>query len=227
MMKSFNTRLLRLVGGCFLARCALGACSADAEQPRIDSVWINMVSRPVEEVTCAYPGQTLCLRGEHLGDLSRVIVNGTDINLNTLFVYQSDAAITFSLPSDVNTEGDYIRVVTRWGMAEIPFVVRPKSEKPQITAFSATTLVPGRTLTITGANLQGAVEVWLPLAFDERICCEPDGVQDDGGGSIQIVIPDEVTFASGRCEVVMEKMDPQRGLRYTEKVFSDKTDFVN
>ena len=215
---------LYLVG---TAVVALTACTDDAETPRIDSVWMNMVTQPVEQVTCAYPGQTICLRGEYLDDLRRVIVNGTDINLNTLFVYESDAAITFSLPSDVSTDGDYIRVVTRWGMDEFPFIIRPAAEKPQITAFSATTLIPGRTLTITGANLQGATEVLLPLAFDGSISCDLDGPAAEDGTSVKIVIPDGVTFASGLCEIVMEKYDSYRDLTYTEKAFSEKTDFRN
>ena len=162
------TRLLALS----VLLAGLQACKGDFNAPVIDGVWMNMVNLPVEKVQCAYPGQTLCLRGEHLGDLSRVIVNGTDINLNTLFVYESSTAITFTLPANVKTEGDYVRVVTKWGMADYPFIVRPAAEKPEITAFSATTLIPGRTLTITGANLEGATDVWLPLTFDGRVECE-------------------------------------------------------
>lgn len=209
------------------AAAALCGCSADYEAPVIDSVWLNMVTRPVEEVSCAYPGQTLCVRGEHLGDLKRVIVNGTDINLNTLFVYESPTAVTFTLPAGVGTRGDYIRIVTSWGMAEHPFVVRPAAEMPEIAAFSATTLIPGRTLTITGTNLQGAVRVLLPLAFDGSVECEPAGEQAEGGTSVDVVIPDGVTFATGRCCIEMTKHDDGRGIDYTEKVFSDKTDFRN
>lgn len=218
--------ILRLVLACALL-AGLHACRKDYEAPVIDSVWSNMVTRPVEQVSCAYPGQTLCLRGSHLGDLKRVIVNGTDINLNTLFVYESTTAITFTLPSDVKTEGDYIRVVTKWGMVDFPFVVRPASEKPVISAFSTTTLIPGRTLTITGSNLQGVSQVWLPITFDGTVACELDGEQPEDGKTVRILIPDNVTFATGRCEIVMEKTDAARGLEYTEKVFSDKTDFRN
>ena len=93
--------------------------------------------------------------------------------------------------------------------------------------FSATTLIPGRTLTITGANLQGATEVLLPLAFDGSISCDLDGPAAEDGTSVKIVIPDGVTFASGLCEIVMEKYDSYRDLTYTEKAFSEKTDFRN
>lgn len=204
----------------------LCSCRKDEAAPRIDSVWINMVSRPVEQVECAYPGQTLCLRGEHLGSLSHVIVNGTDINLNTLFVYESETAITFTLPADVNTDGDYIRVVTGWGMCDYPFVVRPAAEQPHISAFSATTLIPDRTLTISGAHLDGATQVWLPIAFGGSVQCVPGDCPEDGS-SVSVVIPEDAAFATGICGIVMEKYDASRGFRYTEKVYSAKTDFRN
>ena len=206
---------------------ALTACTDDAETPRIDSVWMNMVTQPVEQVTCAYPGQTICLRGEYLDDLRRVIVNGTDINLNTLFIYESDKNITFQLPSDVSTEGDYIRVVTRWGMTDFSFIVRPQSDQPTITSFSSTTLIAGRTLTIRGTNLEGATEVWLPTVFDGRVRCELAETQDADGTTVKVIIPENVSFASGYCEIVMTKTDSQRGMTYTEKVYSDTTDFGN
>lgn len=206
---------------CFLASCS----NEDEEVPRLDSVWYNMVAQPVEQATCAYPGQTVCLHGEHLGDLRRVIVNGTDINLNTLYVYESETAITFQLPTDVNTVGDLIRVVTAWGKADLNFIVRPANEKPEITAFSATTLIPGRTLTITGQNLGGAKEVWLPLVFDGRARCEMDTTQDSDDTTVHVTVPEGVSFASGRCEIVMEKYDEVRGMTYTEKVYSTWTDF--
>mgnify|MGYP002868675806 CR=1 FL=1 len=120
----------------------LASCSKDEDTPTVDSVWMNMVSRPVEQIECAYPGQTICLRGSGLGDLKRIIVNGTDINLNTLYVYESATALTFQLPSDVNTSGDNIRVVTRWGMCDYAFVVRPKSEQPRFGPISCSKTGP-------------------------------------------------------------------------------------
>lgn len=204
------------------------ACSDDDEgAPRIDSVWYNMVSRPIEQAPCAYPGQTLCLHGAGFGGLKQVIVNDTEINLNTLYVYESSSNITFQLPADVNTTGDYIKVVTAGGEATFPFVVRPASEKPDITAFSATTLIAGRTLTITGSKLDGATEVWLPLTFDGRVKCEFDTTQLNDDNTIHVIVPADVTFATGQCEVVMEKYDAQRDLSYTETVFSASTIFRN
>lgn len=225
MMKQINNILFVLMACVSLP--LLTACEKEEEAPRIDSVWMNMVSRPVEQVSCAYPGQTICLRGENLGDLKRVIVNHTDINLNTLFVYESSTAITFQLPADVNTDGDNIRVVTKWGMADHAFIIRPLAEKPAVTAFSATTLVAGRTLTITGENLDGAKEVWLPLAFDGRVQCEIDASQPADATTVSVIIPDGVTFAKGQCEIVMEKTDATRGITYTEKAYSSSTDFRN
>lgn len=220
-MKQINNSLLLAC----LVLLACPSCTKDEEGPRIDSVWMNMVQRPVEQVSCAYPGQTICVRGEHLGDLRRVIVNGTDINLNTLFVYESDNAVTFQLPSDVNTSGDKIRVVTRWGMFDFPFVIRPKSAQPVITAFSATTLVAGRTLTITGSNLEGVRQVWLPTAFGGRVQCELDASQQSSGTSVYVIIPADVSFATGYCELVMEKTDTERGITYTDKAYSAETNF--
>lgn len=216
---------LRLTAACILL---LAACSKiDDEAPRIDSVWYNMVAQPIEQAVCAYPGQTLCLRGEHLGNLKRLIVNGTDINLNTLYVYESDRNITFQLPSDVRTEGDNIRVVTRYGMTDYVFIVRPQSEQPTIKSFSSTTLVAGRTLTITGSNLDGVQEVWLPLTFDGTVKCEFDTTQENTETEIHVTIPDGVNFATGQCRIVMEKHDDIRDITYTENVYSATTDFKN
>ena len=208
-----------------LVLLACPSCTKDEEGPRLDSVWMNMVQRPIEQVSCAYPGQTISLRGEHMGEVRRVIVNGTDINLNTLFVYQSDGAITIQLPSDVNTTGDNIRVVTRWGMTDFPVVIRPKSEQPAISAFSTTTLIAGRTLTITGTHLDGAEEVWLPMVFGGRVKCEMDATKQNDATTVHVVIPDGCTFATGYCEIVMQKTDSERGITYSEKAYSAETNF--
>lgn len=203
----------------------LSSCSSNEEAPRIDSVWMNMVSQPIEEAVCAYPGQTISLHGQHLSDLKRVIVNGTDINLNTLYVYESDNYVTFQLPSDVNTVGDNIRVVTKWGMTDHPFIVRPLDEKPVITAFSTTTLVQGRTLTISGQNLTGATHVILPMAYGETITCAVESQQESEGTTVSVTIPEDADFATGRCAIIMEKTDITRGMTYTEKAYSDIIDF--
>ena len=205
----------------------LTSCEDDNAAPYIESVWFNMVSQPIEQAPCAYPGQTLCLHGEHLDDLRRLIVNGTDINLNTLFVYESDNYITFQLPSDVRTKGDKIRVVTAYGMYDFPFIVRPASEQPAISTFSATTLIGGRTLTITGSNLDGVQEVWLPLTYGERVQCNVLPAEEDAQTTVRIIIPEGVDFATGSCEIVMQKTDYERGITYTEKVYSTTTDFRN
>lgn len=204
------------------------ACSNDDDEaPRIDSVWFNMVSRPIEQAPCAYAGQTICLRGSGFGDLKKLIVNGTSINLTTLYVYASDNNITFQLPSDVKTTGDNIRVVTSKGMCDFPFVVRPKDEQPTITAFSSTTLIAGRTLTITGTFLGGAKEVWLPLVYGEKVQCVFDETQENDDETVHVIIPENATFATGICEIVMEKYDEERDITYTEKVYSSSTNFTN
>ncbi len=228
--KSLSKPIVHRFFHCLLtvAACwALTACSDDVHAPHIDSVWYNMVSQPIEEAPCAYPGQTVCIHGEYLGDLRKVVVNGTEINLNTLYVYESPTNITFQLPSDVNTEGDLLHVVTKWGAADYPFIVRPSSEKPAITAFSATTLIPGRTLTISGAHLDGAREVWLPVAFGQYVQCEMDATQTNDATRVHVIVPDGVRFATGYCFIVMDKSDEARGISYTEKVYSASTNFLN
>lgn len=216
-------RRLLLLASCILL---LTACSkVDDEAPRIDSVWYNMVNRPIEQAVCAYPGQTICLHGEHLGNLTRIIVNGTDVALDNIYVYESDHYITFTVPSDVKTEGDFIRIVTRYGMTDYPFIIRPSSEQPTITKASSTTLVAGSTLIITGTNLDGAKEVWLPLTFDETVKCEFDTTQENSDTEVYVTIPDGVDFATGQIQIVMDKYDDVRDLTYTESVFSAEMDF--
>ncbi|MBO6144000.1 MAG: IPT/TIG domain-containing protein [Prevotella sp.] len=203
------------------------SCSKDEETPRIDSVWYNMVSRPVEQAPCAYPGQTICVRGEHLDNLRHLIINGTEIDIRNILEYQSENSVTFQLPSDVSTTGDLIRVVTAWGKADYHFVVRPESEQPVISSFSATTLVPGTTLTITGSNLTGAVKVWLPLVFGGQAECAFDESQINSDTQLYVKIPGGVSFASGRCVIMMEKQDATRNITYMEKVYSGITNFIN
>lgn len=213
----------------------LAACSRNDEAPRIDSVWYNMVSRPIEQAPCAYPGQTLCLHGSGFEDLRLLIVNGTHIDLNNILVYVADNYITFQVPADVNTTGDNIRVVTAHGKADYHFVIRPKSEQPSFyydsnsstIPFSATTLVPGNSLSIRGTNLTGVREVWLPLAFNGRIRCEFDDTKTNTDDYVYVTVPQATNFASGRCELVLERTDDTRGITYVEKVYSDITNFIN
>lgn len=219
-----NQKILLILSSLLLI---LASCKDDNEEPRIDGVWYNMVSRPIEQAPCAYPGQTISVRGAHLDNVRRVIVNGTDIDIKNILEYQSENSLTFQLPGEVSTNGDYIRVVTAYGKADYHFVIRPRSEEPQISSFSSTTLLPGSTLIITGANLTGATEVWLPQTFDRRVQCTFDNTQVNTSTQVFVKIPDNATFATGRCEIVMEKNDTERGINYTEKVFSAKTDFKN
>ena len=204
------------------------ACSKDNDEPVVESVWINMTAIPTQQVTYAYPGQTLCLRGSGLGDLRKLNVNGTNIEITNTLIYNTDNSVLFKLPTDINTTGDYIKVTTRYGQTTYsPFVVRATSLQPKITKFSATTLLAGRVLTITGTNLNGATEVWLPMPFDQKVKCELDATQEQTDKNIYVIIPADVTFAKGQCEIVMEKTDAERGISYTEKVYSSVTNFTN
>lgn len=224
MNKQFLKNIISLLVVCGVIMVCTSCSDDDNGQPRIDSVWMNMLSQPIAETTFAYPGQTICLHGTGFGALKQVIVNGTEINLNTLFVLETSNYITFKLPSDVSTEGDYITVVTGSGEATIPFIVRPTSEKPTITAFSSTTLIGGRTLTITGTNLDGATRVWLPLAFGEKVECE---LSETTSTSVTVIIPEDADFATGCCEIMMEKYDETRDINYIETVYSTSTNFNN
>ena len=224
---------LRLMLIC-ISLFTISSCSSDDPAPTIDSVWYNMVTQPIEQAPCAYPGQTLCIHGSGFGSLRYLIVNGTYINLNNIMVYASDNYITFQLPSDVNT-GDLLRVVTARGKADYTFPVRPTDEQPTLyydtdtkaIPFSSTMLVPGTTLTIRGTNLSGVKEVYLPLAFDGRVKCEFDETKPNTDEYIYVIVPDAQNYATGYCEVVMEKTDAARGIIYTEKIYSKKTDFTN
>ena len=219
-----KNKLFLLLVSCLLL---LTACSKDEDAPHIDGVWYNMVSYPIEQAPCAYPSQTICVRGSHLDNLRRVIVNGTDIDFKNYLEYMSESSLTFRLPGDISTTGDNIRVVTAYGMCDYHFVIRPESEQPRISSFSSTTLLSGSTLTITGTNLTGATEVWLPLTFGGRIQCAFDDTQVNTDTKVYVKIPSDVAFATGRCEIVMVKHDASRDLTYTEKTFSASTDFKN
>ena len=226
MKQTINKILLLLT----VALCV--ACSKDDDAPQIESVWKNMISEPIEKTDYAYPGQTLCLHGSAFYDLRKLFVNGTDIDLTTSFIYDTENYITFQLPSDVNTsiseQQSYIRVITAHGESVYrPFLVKPASEKPAITKFSTTQLEPGSTLTITGKNLDGVTEVWLPLTFGDQVVCELDPAMEPTATSISVIIPADVTFAKGKCVIAMQKTNPVSGEPYTEKVYSSETNFKN
>lgn len=234
MNKNRVNNIFRILSLCCFV-LALASCSKDDAEPRIDSVWYNMMSRPVEQAPCAYPGQTLCIHGSGFQDLRMLMVNGTQINLNNILVYVADNYITFQVPADVNTSGDLIRVVTAHGKADFKFIIRPATEQPtfyynsdsKTIPFSATTLVPGNTLAIRGTNLTGVKEVRLPLAFNKSIACEFDPTKENTDDYVYVIIPDVKDFATGRCELVLERYDAERDLSYTEKVYSEETNFIN
>lgn len=213
--------------------CALfpimSGCTEDYSEPRIDSVWLNMVSQPVEEVICAYPKQTICLHGSGFGTLRRLIVNKEDINLNTLFIYETDNFITFTLPSDISTVGDNIRVVTDYGMCDYNFVIRPLDEQPTIPDFNPS-LVAGAISTIYGTNLSGAYLVTLPLTYGNNVTvgCTYNASDEEGGSpeSVSFTVPSGVDFATGQYIITMNKVDDKRGITYTEKVYSPTITYV-
>ena len=216
-MNKIATRLLLLSAALFFA-----ACTKEEKAPVIDSVWKNMISEPIAQTDYAYPGQTLCLHGSGFSDLQKIVVNGTRIDISTSLVYDTDSYVTFKLPSDVSTEGDYIKLYTLHGETVYqPFFVKPSSEKPSITKFSSTILVAGRVLTITGTNFDGVTEVLLPIAFDGQVKCEITG--EPTSTSINVIIPSDVSFATGKCVVAMQKTT--NGRTYTEHVYSQTTDF--
>ena len=226
-MKQILNKILLLLA---IVTCA--ACSKNDDAPQIDSVWKNMVSEPLEKTDYAYPGQTICLHGSAFYDLRKVFVNGTDIDLTTSFIYDTDNYITFQLPSDVKTstsdQQNYIRVITAHGESVYrPFLVKPLSEKPEITKFSTTQLTAGGILTITGKNLDGVTEVWLPLSYEGYVSCELDPATEPTATSVSVIIPEDASFAKGKCYIVMQKTDAVSGSTYTEKVYSSETNFSN
>lgn len=205
---------------------AFTSCAKEDEAPVINSVWKNMISEPIAQTEYAYPGQTLCLHGSGFTDLQKILVNGTRIDISSSLVYDTDTYVTFKLPSDISTEGDNIKLYTLHGETVFqPFFVKPSSEKPSITKFSATTLVAGGTLTITGTNLDGVTDVWLPLAFDDKVRCELDPTRKPTPESVSVIIPEGVKFATGKCVIAMQKTTS--GRTYTEHVYSSTTNFIN
>lgn len=223
-MKRYMIKVLMM-----LAAVMLASCSKDNQAPVIDSVWKNMISEPIAQTDYAYPRQTLCVRGGGFANLRKVFVNGTEIDLVKSLIYDTDNSITFQLPDDVNTTNgntNYIRVITARGEDVYrPFLVKPISEKPEITGFSATTLVAGRTLTIKGVNLEGATDVWLPAPFEQQVRCEFDPTTEPTATAVTVIIPQDVKFAQGKCVITMQKTF--EGNTYTENVYSSTTNFSN
>ena len=230
-MKIMNTKITKIFVSCLVycgITAVLASCADDNDAPHIDSVWKNMSAEPIEQVSCAYPGQILCLRGSGFSDLKRIVVNGTKINVTNTLIYDTDNSITFQVPSDVDTSvrPSTIKVVTMNGdTTYMGLIIKPTSAKPAVSSFSATTLSADRTLVITGKNLDGATEVYLPLAFDQQVKCEFDTAQENTATNLYVIVPAEVSFARGQCHVVMEKTDEATGTTYTEHAYSATTDF--
>lgn len=229
-MNSIKTNILIACLVCCNLAAVLTSCSDDNDVPCIDSVWKNMAAEPVEQVSCAYPGQTICLRGSGFSDLKRIVVNGNKVDVMNTLIYDTDNSITFKIPSDVDTSvsPSTIKVVTAYGDTTYTgLLIKPTSEKPIVSSFSATTLSAGQTLVIKGKNLEGATAVYLPLCFDQKVKCEFDTTQENTATDLYVIIPADVNYAKGQCQVVMEKTDPVSDIVYTENAYSATTNFSN
>lgn len=215
--------------------CVFGCFSCRDDKftaPRIDSVWNNMGNQPIEQVECTYPEQTICLRGAGFTGVRKLNVNGMDIDLTDTQIYNTDASIIIGLPKEVATTTAtglaYLKVENSVGTAVYePFYVFDSTEKPKISGFSSTTLIPGGILQIKGSNLSGAVEVYLPLAFEQRILCEFDETQPSTDTEVYVKIPEGVNFAKGQVAIVMRKIYSATGDEYMDTVYSDETNFSN
>ena len=227
-----KSSLLVLVA-CFSVFSCLSCDNDDSpSSPRIDAVWSNMNTQPIEQVQCAYPRQTVSLRGEGFKGVEKVTVNGYDIDLTENQIYNTDRSIIIVLPQDVATTtatGEaYLKVENSAGEAVYqPFYVFTEDEQPVINKFSATALTPGATLCITGENLGGATEVYLPLAFDQKVKCEFDPAQANSDTEVYVIVPEGVSFAQGQVEIVMTKTFAATGAEYVTKTYSDVTNFSN
>ena len=206
--------------------------------PVIESVWSNMSTSPIQQVVYAYPGQTVSLRGSGFSGVNTVTVNGMDVDLTRTHIYNTDKSIILTLPADVatstNTGATYLKVSAGGNEAVYePFYVKNVSEQPKLSSglggigFSSTILVPGSTLTITGENLDGVTEVYLPLVFDEKVKCEFDPSQTNTDKAIYVIVPDGVNFARGQAEIVMTKVYEPTEAEYEERLYSDVINFSN
>ena len=233
MNKIFMKSSLLVLFVCFSVFSCL-SCDNDDDlsAPRIDAVWSNMNTQPIEQVQCAYPRQTVSLSGAGFKGVEKVTVNGYGIDLAENQIYNTDRSIIIVLPQDVATTtatGEaYLKVENAEGEALYqPFYVFTEDEQPVITKFSATTLTPGSQLCITGENLGGATEVYLPLAFDQKVKCELDPAQPSSDTEVYVIVPDGVNFAEGQVDVVMNKVYAPTGAEYVDKAYSEVTNFTN
>ena len=233
MNKIFMKSSLLVLVVCFSVFSCL-SCDNDDDlsAPRIDAVWSNMNTQPIEQVQCAYPRQTVSLRGAGFKGVEKVTVNGYEIDLAENQIYNTDRSIIIVLPQEVATTtatgSAFLKVENAAGEAVYePFYVFSEGEQPKITNFSTTTLTPGSSLRIAGTNLDGATEVYLPLAFDQKVKCEFDPEQTNSGTNVYVIVPDGVSFAQGVVEIVMHKVYAPTGTEYTDKAYSEVTNFTN
>ena len=139
-MNSIKKNILIACLLCYSFAAVLTSCSNDFDVPRIDSVWKNMASEPVEQISYAYPGQTICLRGSGFSDLKRIVVNGNKVDVTNTLINDTDNSITFKIPSDVDTSvsPSTIKVVTVNGDTTYTgLIIKPTSAKPAVSSFSA------------------------------------------------------------------------------------------
>lgn len=230
-MKKIIFRMPILAAVCV---CAISCVSCEKDNelsvPKIESVWSNMSTQPFEQMECAYPKQTICLRGSGFSAIDKLNVNGTIIDLSETKFYNTDNSIIIALPDDVatttSTELSFLEMANGAGKAVYePFYIFDADKQPEITNVSSTTLVPGKGLTIKGSNLDGAVEVYLPLVFDQKVKCEFDSSKNNSDTEIHVTVPEGVSFAQGRIEVVLHKMYAPTNDEYTDKVYSDVINF--
>ena len=228
----FRSSLAAMVA-CFSVFSCLSCDNDDSpSSPRIESVWSNMNTQPIEQVSAAYHGQTVSLRGSGFKGVEKVTVNGYDIDLTENQIYNTDKSIIFVIPVETPGSGDTglaeIKVENSAGEAVYaPFYTGTEAEQPKITSIGATVLTPGSSLRLAGENLGGATEVYLPLAFEQKVKCEFDPAQANSDTEVFVIVPDGVSFAQGQVEIVMTKTFAATGAEYVAKAYSDVTNFSN
>lgn len=232
-------KLLQYTGMMCAVVYSLSSCNKEeVSMPVIDSVWSNVSSSPIHQIECAYPDQTINLRGSGLSGADRLTVNGTEIDLTPSLIYCTDNSIIVRLPADVATMWEngetYLKVYVDGNEAVYePFYIKNTSEMPALSSgidgsgFSSIQLVPGSVLTITGKNLGGVTEVYLPTVFDGKIKCEFDLSQTNDNENIYVIVPDGAEFARGQVEIVMTKICGLNGREYVERLYSDMINFSN
>ena len=215
----------------FFTTCWI-SCSSDSSTPMIEGVWNNTASVPIEQISCAYPGQTVCLHGTGFSNLKQIVVNNTVISISNTAIYDTDSFVTFKMPDSVATTVatslKYIKLLTDNGETTFePFIIKPTSERPSISSVSTTSLTAGSILQIKGANLNGVQHIYLPLTFEQSVECQIDTSQVSDASNVYIDVPQGVNFASGLLKIVMQKTDSVTSSSYTENVYSKTINFKN